>query len=322
MYSFATVGYKKKDLNDNTYWEKGEYSMPLGTSIVDSEGEGANDWDSTAYNMILVNETEKFLDAHEKNHPEKPFFTYLALGAVHVPHSPPDTYLDGSPVAGEHDTLHKDMLGETDKVIGSLMKILEDKNLIHETIIVYTSDNGGQAFQTNYSSGPLRGYKGLVYEGGHRVPMTIRWDNGKVPKGERRSHLVGLNDLFATLCDFAGIKIPIGQAIDSTSFASYALNKDSTKGLREYLGIWNNNKPKRKGIRKGEMKLLYQNNAFELYNLTADISETKDLSKDNQYLVNQMFTELNKMSDLKENFNSYFQRKRKTFPYRKIEGGT
>merc|ERR1712228_1108422 len=113
-----------------------------------------------------------------------------------------------------------------------------------------------------------------------------------------------------------------GQAIDSLSFANYALNNDRTQGLRESLGIWNFIKGHHQAIRKGEMKLVYANNNFELYNLTEDISETKDLSKDNNYLVHQMFEELKSISPLEVNSSKYFQLRRKTFPYEKNEIGT
>ena len=140
--------------------------MPQGESIIPYEGEGSNNWDSTAYNMILVNETEQFLDRHLNEHPDKPFFSYVALSAVHQPHSPPNKYLDGSPIAGEYDTKHNDMLLEMDKVVGSLIQMLEERQLIEDTIIVFTSDNGGLGSKfSNFSSGNLRGSKGSIYEG-------------------------------------------------------------------------------------------------------------------------------------------------------------
>ncbi len=317
---FQNSRLQQKDLNNNTYWEKGSYNMPHGESIIQREGEGANDWDSTSYNMILVNETERFLNMHLKKHPKKPFFSYVALGAVHGPHSPPYNYLDGTPVAGQYDTPHKDMLLEMDKVVGSLVKMLEEKELLEDTIVVFTSDNGGLGPPYgNFSSGVLRDSKGSIYEGGHRIPMTFRWDGGNIPKGQSRSHLVGLNDLFATLCNLAGVDVPAGQAIDSVSFADYALDGNVTKGLREYLGTWRFQKRvfHEQAIRKGEMKLVhkYQEDIFELYNLTADISETNDISQDYPQLVEYMFEKLKEISpcyDRTDKFDVYIAWKNKT----------
>mmetsp|Transcript_85 Transcript_85/g.114 ORF Transcript_85/g.114 Transcript_85/m.114 type:complete len:245 (-) Transcript_85:603-1337(-) len=231
---------RKKSLNFSRRNE-GNYSMPKGESKIRMEGEGSVGWDSSAYNMILVEETEKFLDDYLENQSSKPFFSYMALGAVHLPHSPPDYYKDGTPVAGMHDTAHMDVLGEMDKIVGSVLEALEQRQLIDDTIIVFTSDNGGlggQSLSQEYghlSNGPLRGSKGQIWEGGHRIPMMIRWDNGPVPRNETRSKLVGLNDLFATLCDLADVEVPEGQGIDSISFKDYLVNEHA-KSKRKWLG--------------------------------------------------------------------------------------
>ena len=130
--------------------------------------------------------------------------------------------------------------------------------------------------------------------------MTLRWDKGNIPRGEKRSQLVGLNDVFATLCDLAGVDIPAGQALDSVSFADHLLDEGTTEGLREYLGTWmfRGREFIAHSIRKKEMKLIhkYDEDVFELYNLTADISETNDISDDNPQLVEQMFEKLKQIS--------------------------
>ena len=286
------------------YWVERNHVMPYGTSIIRRSGEGSKDWDSTAYNMILVNETEKFLDDHLVNAHDKPFFTYVALGSAHVPHSPPDKYIDGSTIAGKHATKHLDMLSEMDKVVGSLISILDDRNLTEDTIIIFTSDNGGLGgkFGSNKvgheSNGPLRANKGSIYEGGHRIPLTIRWDNGGIPKGENRSsHFVGLNDIYATLCDFADVDIPFEekvQAIDSISFAKYALNKNKTDGLR--TDLWTRDyKGNIESIREGNMKLIHhiQSGTLELYDLSRDLSEsTNIISYAHKKVVRQMYIKL------------------------------
>ena len=139
--------------------------MPQGLSKIDRPGEGHEEWDSSAYNMILVSETEKFIDEHLQSNSSQPFITYVALGAVHIPHSPPDRYLDGTPIAGQHATPHLDVLSELDKVVGSLIEQLEKRNILEDTIIIFTSDNGGLGNSNNsvkaghYSGGPLRAEK-------------------------------------------------------------------------------------------------------------------------------------------------------------------
>ena len=294
-YSFFRDGFLPLDEGDITYWEEGSHIMDNGMSIIGEghSGEGDKGWDSTAYNMILVNETIGFIDDHLAQKSLEPFFTYVALGSIHVPHSPPDNYLDGSPVKKEYPSRHLDMLLEMDKVVGSLVSHIEAKNLTQDTIIIFTSDNGGlrarHSFRTtgHRTGGPLRGEKRSIYEGGHRVPLIIRYDN-TFPANQTRSKMVGLNDIYATICELVGVQIPHGSAQDSISFADYVESSDSKNGLRQSFASWTNEKKAREAIRYGSMKLIHNkfDSTFELYDLASDLSERVDLSTNQTYAKN------------------------------------
>ena len=285
-------------LDQVKYWDNGSYSMPNGFSIIRSPGQGFEEWDSTSYNMILVNETKAFLDKHINNAGD-PFFAYVPIGNAHKPHSPPDKFLDGTNVAGSYGTRHMDILYEMDKVVGALIEALTDRQLLDDTIIIFTSDNGGlRGENTNsdkfghLSSGQLRGAKDQVYEGGIRVPLTFRWDNGPIPKGEKRSQMIGLNDLYKTICGLIGIDVPVDQALDSINFANYIMDKNLNSGLREWQHSWRYSKNglREEAIRYNDMKLIqhYNRKTVELYNLTADVSETNNIFKENIELVQLM----------------------------------
>mmetsp|Transcript_21542 Transcript_21542/g.69449 ORF Transcript_21542/g.69449 Transcript_21542/m.69449 type:complete len:205 (+) Transcript_21542:2-616(+) len=135
------------------------------------------------------------------------------------------------------------MLTELDALVGVLLSALRSGNELNQTIIVFTSDNGGlpckpgsakalangawtagpgsssAAPACTDSSGGLRGFKGSIFEGGHRVPLLLSWPAGGVGAGAASSDLVGLVDLYATLLDLVGAPPPaIGQAVDSVSF--------------------------------------------------------------------------------------------------------
>lgn len=168
-YSFFRNGMLTTKVKDVKFWETGEYWTNDGDqSMIIKDGEGDPGWNSASYNMVLVNETEAFLDDHFNTQSEDPFFLYVSLGSVHIPHSPPMQYLDGTQVAGLYPYKHMDMLHEMDKVVGSLVDMIEARKIAEETIIIFTSDNGGigyksKAFDFDYqhlSSGPLRGRKG------------------------------------------------------------------------------------------------------------------------------------------------------------------
>ena len=314
-YLFLRDG-KFEDLSNIKNWKAGTYSMPEGSSIVPRPSEGSFEWDSTAFNMIQVNETARFLDDHIKNRPNDPFFAYIALGNVHIPHSPPDVYLDGSIVAGKYNSSHMDLLGEMDKVVGSIVQHLDDRDLLGDTIVIFTSDNGGlgpkysEQFGHN-SHGPLRGAKGQIYEGGHRIPFMMRWDNGPIPAGATRSRLLGLNDLFATLCQLVGVEVPKGQAIDSVSFADYIENEENTQNLRETLGVWAMKMGllREESLRKNNLKLIRQRHSGQmfLYDLDKDISETKNLINEDIYkdTVSEMMAELKDIGPCYDNQGTF-----------------
>jgi len=287
------------------YWDEGEYRMKEGLSKVLNPGEGSTSWDSTAYNMILVNETKRFLDDHMQLHKDDPFFAYVALGGVHIPHSPPDFFLNdyANPVAGKYPTAHMNMLLETDLVVGALVDDLEERGLAKDTIIIFVSDNGGLGIKyTNSSlyghepSGSLRGHKGEPYEGGHRVPLIMRYDEAITP-GKKVESLVGINDIFATLADVVDVEVPKLSARDSMSFADLILKDIQTRKRREELGIWRLGKGSRSNaLITPEYKLIHwpEKDSFELYNLIKDEREQKDLSSKKSYkkLIDDLFSKL------------------------------
>jgi len=308
-YSFLRDGYLTTNVSDAKFWRKGTYNRIRGKSMIQRRGEGDPDWDSTAYNMILINETEAFLDNHIANKTgDDPFFAYVALGAVHGPHSPPDHYLDGTVIAGRYPSAHMDMLFEMDKAVGSLVSMVEDRGLANNTIIIFASDNGGVkpssgSFEYGLDShGPLRGWKGTVYEGGHRIPLMFRWD-GEFPAGETRSKLVSITDIYETICDIADIKKPMASAQDSISFADYIYSGNNTSSLRRDYGVWKYSKKRivEESIRKDNMKLVIRYNQktnrrkLELFDLDNDISETTNIASQEKKLRRTLVRRLRKM---------------------------
>jgi len=303
------------------WWKVGSSRMPRGISIIKDAGEGDKKWDSSAYNSILAKEFDGFLE--KRNGATRPFFSYVALGAVHIPHSPPDYYYSlrqaiqnnqtspvKIPVAEQYPTRHMDMISEVDLVVESLLFSLESRDLLKDTIIIFTSDNGGLSnlaardpnadIAQQRPSGPLRGGKGDIWEGGHRVPLLMRYD-GHFPAAERRDRLVGLNDLFATICDLTGVPVPSKQAVDSISFVdslfdppASTANNGAVAPVREYLVTFRFN-PVAWAIRKQNFKFIQSHKGLEmLFDLDDDISETKNLIADPVYapMVQDMKKEL------------------------------
>jgi len=322
-YSFFRNGFLTTDImSDMHYWNPGKYKTPIGESVIRKAGEGDVSWDSSSYNMKLVNETSDFIDRHLRERKNDPFFAYIALGSVHVPHSPPNHYLNGDPIANQYPNSHLDMLLEMDHVVGSIMSMIEARNLSNDTIVIFTSDNGGLKRDpdiSHVSSGPLRGYKSQIWEGGHRVPLMMRFD-GTFPANETRGNLVSLNDIYATLCDLVGIEVPALSAQDSVSIADHIISAPNTDSLRNSLAVfdYNSGMLQADSLLKGNLKLIRFFEMFssvpshiEMYNLEDDISESKDLSRDSRFgtVIDEMLLELKALGpcpdDLKGSFELY-----------------
>jgi arylsulfatase A-like enzyme len=171
--------------------------------------------------------------------------------------------------------------------VGRIVAKLKEHNLLANTLIIFTSDNGGLGLDelgpTPTSVLPLRKWKGHVYEGGIRVPAIISWP-GKIEPGQTSDACFSSTDYLPTLCDLLGIKdVPVN--IDGISIASLLMN-GRTEYTDERALFWHyphfsNQLGKPAGaVRLGDFKLVesYETGMLELYDLKNDISESEDLS--------------------------------------------
>ena len=121
------------DVSEVRRWEEGVYDTANGISKILQECEGDPNWDSSRFNQIVARETISFLDEHAMNRPDDPFFAYVALGAAHIPFTPPNMYFDQTTIAGTYPEPFFDILYEMDLVVGSLVNALE----VHLSIIIF-----------------------------------------------------------------------------------------------------------------------------------------------------------------------------------------
>mmetsp|Transcript_15698 Transcript_15698/g.35350 ORF Transcript_15698/g.35350 Transcript_15698/m.35350 type:complete len:387 (-) Transcript_15698:54-1214(-) len=235
--------------------------------------------------MAIIREHERFLDDHLKYHSNRSFFSFLSLGAIHAPYSPPDIFMDGTKVKGKYASNQLNMLYEMDLLVGRVVADLERRNLLHNTLVIFTSDNGGTK-----RNGMLKGSKGTIWEGGNTIPLIMQHRNA-FPEGVNNTNLVGITDLYATLADFAGIKIPQGQGKDSISLLKSF--KNSSELVRDDFFVFNyvrkkshevyfdmyGQQPIEQSIRTIRYKLIYYTpiNLMILFDLLEDPSETKDI---------------------------------------------
>jgi arylsulfatase A-like enzyme len=157
----------------------------------------------------------------ERAKAKKPFFLYLALASPHTPVLPTSAFAGRTGLGA-----YADFVAETDAAVGEVLAALEQTGAARDTIVVFTSDNGPAPIagiltdlraRGHDSTAGWRGAKQDLYEGGHRVPLIVRWP-GVVAPGSSSPAVVGLVDLFATIAEAVDATVAPGMAGDSFSF--------------------------------------------------------------------------------------------------------
>ena len=206
-----------------------------------------------------------------------------------------------------------DFVMETDWSVGQVVKAIDDAGLGEDTIILFTADNGHSHYTGwdqliaagHQPSGPYRGHKGDIWEGGHRVPLVVRWP-GHVEAGSQSNQMVCLTDVFVTCVDIVGANLPANGAEDSLSFLPALLGKPDENGRTTLVSHSNFGEF---AYRDGPWKLVFKMSGrnleqsrgkptvAELYNLDADIAEQTDLSKERPDVVRRMTKDLKTLID-------------------------
>ncbi len=193
------------------------------------EGLGDSYWDPHDMGPLLAHKAINYIKNHKTN---KPFFMYYSTQAVHLPHTPPKK-LNGKKIANTTPTKHLDMVKELDVQMEMLVKILKEKGIYNNTLVIITSDNGGLARKETLSAGHnsndiYRGGKNQPYEGGHRVPFIAHWPDRIQPGQISKTPVLGL-DIMATLAALTHQNIGENQAMDSSNLLPIFLDKDTIK---------------------------------------------------------------------------------------------
>lgn len=240
---------------------------------------------------------------HERAKHKQPFFLYFAMTSPHEPIVPSKDFQGQSGIAPIAD-----FVMETDWSAGQVIQAIDEAGLADDTLVVFTADNGHSHYTGwqqlvaagHQPSGPYRGHKGDIWEGGHRVPLVVRWP-GRVEPGSTSSQMVCLTDLFATSAEIVGAQPPADGAEDSSSFLPSLLGKTDTDGRTRLVSHSNFGEF---AYRDGPWKLVWRLSernleqsrgkptVAELYNLDSDVGEQTDLSEANRDIVERMTKDL------------------------------
>ncbi len=221
--------------------------------------------------------SEEAVSFIERNR-ERPFFLYLAYNAPHGPLQATQKYLDRFPTLEGKRKTYAAMVSAVDDGVGRVLQELQKHNLEENTMVVFLSDNGGPESKNGSNNGPLRGDKGSIYEGGHRVPFAIRW-TAKFPQAMVYDQPVISLDIFATIAALSGAPTDENRPLDGVNLAPYLTGEIGGRPHEAtYMRKFDSGSFM---VRSGDFKLVIPGRDAEpqLFNLTVDIGETDDLAE-------------------------------------------
>ncbi|MDO7172356.1 arylsulfatase [Mariniflexile sp. AS56] len=259
---------------------------------------------------VFVNEALAYVEK-EKNHP---FFLYLALTIPHLELTVPKDSKEPYQKLGwpkrkmnttghykndeEGNTAYAGMVSRMDRDLGRLFEKLKALGIEDNTIIFFTSDNGPEYERYDKffnSNGALKGGKRDLYDGGIRIPFIVKYP-GKIAPGSKSSHISAFWDFLPTVCELVGVT-PTHNDINGISLVPELMGNQKKQKKHDYL-YWEFNEKQGpiQAIRKNDWKLVWKlEGKPELYNLSTDIGETKNLALQEQDKLNEMLTLLKKI---------------------------
>jgi arylsulfatase A-like enzyme len=278
---FKEIGYTTGLIGK---WHIGRDPGPAehGFDYVYHPGEGKNttptETEGGKAEYELTNKTIEFIESNK----DRPFVAYLGHYTPHIPYTAKQGLVDKNRNAFE--PVYAALVETLDDTIGILLAKLEELHLSQNTIVVFSSDNGGlhvpelQHERVTHNT-PFRAGKGYTYEGGQRVPVIVRWP-GHVPEGRVIETPVTNTDWVPTLMELAGASVPSG--LDGVSFADGLTGGDiPQRMLFWHFPHYTNQGGRPSGtVRDGNWLLveLYDENKTELYDLSVDAGEHEDLA--------------------------------------------
>ena len=243
---------------------------------------------------LLTQRAETYIAERAKS--GAPFFLYLPLSSPHSPIVPSKEWQGKSGLGA-----YGDFVMETDWAVGQVLAALDRSGIADNTLVIMTSDNGcsGPAAKTtqlekggHFASAQYRGYKSDIWEGGHRVPFLVRWP-AQIKPGSQCTQTICHTDLLATAAELVGQKLPDNAGEDSVSFLP-ALHGQTIPATR--AAVVHHSISGKFAIRQANWKLELcagsggwtkggGPDSPQLYDLTADPGETKNLAKEKPELV-------------------------------------
>lgn len=219
-----------------------------------------------------------------KKQGKKPFFLYLAYNAPHAPIQATRAYLESTDYIedGARST-YAAMIAGIDAGVGEISSALKEQDIFDNTLIVYLSDNGGHGMGS--SCGPYRGWKGMVYEGGIRVPFCLSWP-ARLQGGKVYKEAISALDIFPTFLEAAGIST---EDLDSDGCDLIPYLSGAKQGPPHEALFWRYTNGAGYAVRKGNFKLVNQyKKTLSLFNMETDPFEQYNLAASQPQKVTEL----------------------------------
>ena len=250
--------------------------------------------------------TDRFGDAacrFIKKYKNDPFYLFVSFTSPHSPLQPKkEDYDKLTSIESKRRRNYAGLIVSLDDNVGKILKSIKDNGIEENTIVIFTSDNGGQT-GTGAVNLPLKGKKGTLMEGGIRVPWAMRWPAKIKPGGVINDPIISL-DILPTFIEASGNKVEKSWNLDGRSFLPLLTGQQKSQPTRT-LHWRQHGSGGSIALREGKWKVYFErtqpNAKPELYDLSQDISESKDLSTNNPEVLAQLMKKLNSWeSELKE----------------------
>lgn len=232
-------------------------------------------------------EAKKFITENKS----APFFIYMPITAPHTPYQAPKDIYDSLSFINEHNKrVYYSMIIALDHMVGDLLEHLKKENVLDNTMIIFTSDNGAALYSRTVTNEPMQGGKFTFYEGGINVPLLFYYPAEIKPKTVLEKPVM-LFDLYSTILEIARIEKPNDRIIDGVSLMPW-LSKKNSSTIHDKL-FWYSDY--NKAIRLNNWKLIVNtwNKTVELYDLTNTNIETYDQSSQQTIKVNELTNYIN-----------------------------
>ena len=281
----------------NHRYKKGPYSITWhrNENLIEEPGHVTD---------LLTNEAVRWIESRSSS----PFFLYVPYTAVHLPIKEPDEWLQRVPksITGDVPRHYVACVMHLDNAVGRIITALERTGVRDDTLLVFTSDNGGSAVENNDlkypddncpngkltgNNRPLRGRKGDVHEGGTRVPTIVSWPAHVKPG--RVDSPVQITDWMPTFCSLAGYESKRDMKWDGADIAQLLIKKSPLPDRPLYTAgpRW-----RATSLRYGDWKLIVygegENRKLELFNISDDPGESKNQANTEPKRVVEMLTRL------------------------------